>query len=198
MKSIVLALGLVYSLGQAQASLVLFDDIHTAVAARISDGYQNFNRVNFAVQNPATGASAGFANAGVSPDSVAFNRHSSTAMLLGARWPPGSPPNPVANDFVFYSAYFTAVYLHGLNIHLTGYLDGAQAYLQTTITDTDAARMSDSHAKADALYASADGGSRAGIAVDTLRGIGELSEASISALPGVGMGSLTWSRPRAR
>ncbi|BDT69763.1 hypothetical protein os1_39550 [Comamonadaceae bacterium OS-1] len=190
-----LALCLACSLGQAQASLVRFDDIHTAVAARLSDGYQSFNRFNVAGQNRATGGSAGLVNARVAPADApiyaAFIHSGPTAMLLGAQLPPGSPPSPVANDFVFYSAYFTAVYLHGLNIHLTGYLDGAPAYLQTTIADADAARLSDPSGKADTLFA------RGGVGADNL-GIHEMFEPGPSALPGPGIGSLAWSLPRAR
>lgn len=204
MKWNALALCLACSVGSAHASLVTFDDVSTAVAARVPDGYQGLNWFNFAVQNTATAGSAGFANAAVSPSYVAFNNNGTTAMLFGPTLPLGSPPNPAANDFVFNSAYFTAVYLHGLNIHLTGYLDGAQVYVQTIIADIDAARLSDFNWKVDALYFTADGGTSAGFAVDApyfamdnLR-INETPEPGTWALLGLGLGGLVWSRRNAR
>lgn len=204
MKLTALALCLACSLGSAHATLVTFDDVSTATAAGISDGYQGLNWFNFAVLNTAPSASAGYANAAVSPSYVAFNNNGTTAMLFGPTLPLGSPPNPAANDFVFNSAYFTAAYLHGLNIHITGYRDGAQVAAQTVIADTDAARLSAFDWKVDALYFTADGGTSAGFgvdapyfAMDNLR-INETPEPGTWALLGLGLGGLAWSRRNAR
>lgn len=199
MRWFTLALCAACGIGQAQASVATFDDVTTATQAFVPAGYNGLNWFNFAVQDTAAGGPGGFAQAAVSPSYVAFNNNGTMAVVSGPAEQGGG-----VGDFLFNGAAFTAIYLDGLRIRITGFLDNVQRYEQTIVVDTLAPQAFRFDWTVDALYFTADGGVPAGhgvdapyFAVDDFR-TNEAPEPGVLALLGAGLFGVCWSRRRIR
>lgn len=113
-----LALALVMSTQVGVAQTLTFEDW-------TGSNYGGFTWLNFGVTTAESGG--GYANGIVSGSYVAYG---------GA----GMEPSDIVRDapFDFTSAYLTAAWNNGLNVQVTGYLQGNAIYQQALTIDTDA------------------------------------------------------------
>jgi hypothetical protein len=111
----VLAILLMSCASYASASSITFDDL--ANYQWIGSGYAGLNWSNFAALDADIySLPSGFQNGTVSHSNVAFNSGGDDASFSAA------------NHFIFNSAYITAGWNNGLNVQVTGFLNGAQTH----------------------------------------------------------------------
>lgn len=115
--------------GFASAAVLTFDDITSGFKSEMPESYGGFEWDNMYVINGLP--STGFDNGAVSGDYVAYNGFGS----MGASISDGL--------FDFIGAYFTAAWRNGLNVSLTGKLDGLEKYAMTITVDTTKATWFD-------------------------------------------------------
>lgn len=136
----------------AQSSVLNFDDVTDESEAAIANGYGGLDWSNFWVQNPELSQIAdfdsGLYNGVVSQGYTAFNVDGASATLSSS------------TPFSFNSAYFAAASRWGLEITLTGYLNGIQqGNSQQIVVNTDAAQFfSFDFSGIDSLHFVANGG----------------------------------------
>lgn len=141
--------------GSARADIFInFDDLTTTSAALISNGYRGFDWNNFAVLNTTSEYNSfgtnGYTNGTVSAPNVAANDHDPASM---------SSTTP----FTFNSAYFTGAWNNGLNITVTGLLNGVTEDTTTFTVDSTAPTLEAFNwANINELDFSSSGGTSAG------------------------------------
>jgi hypothetical protein len=109
----------------AQATVLTFDDLDPTYQL-VPDGYGGLDWSNLrTLDGPANGA--GYANGVVSLNNVAYNDMGDPASAFAA-----------TTDalFDFTGAYLTAAWRNGLQIDVTGFRGGSQAYFRTVTVDT--------------------------------------------------------------
>jgi hypothetical protein len=122
-KSLILALGLIAS-SIAQANVITFDDLpKVEFGDVISNGYKGFNWDWFSYIDKYALPNTGFETGVVSGNYAAYNDFAATATTSGS-W------------FDFNGAYLTGAWNNGLNIEVTGFVGGTQAYSKTVVVNT--------------------------------------------------------------
>lgn len=107
----------------ANATVLTFDDISTDSIGTIGDGYGGLDWDNMGFIKNTFNANSGYDNGTVSGDYTAFNQ-----------WAQVGTVNDTSFDFN--GAYLTGAWNTGLNIKVTGSLNGADIYSQTVTVDT--------------------------------------------------------------
>jgi len=116
------AIVLILSCGSLFAAVVTFDDLPSSSAPQpIPEDYSGFNWTNFGYVDPLPFGPSGYANGTVSPTNVAYNRYGDPSMLS-------------SGSFEFVGAYFTGAWNDGLNVSVSGYLNGEVIERMTIVT----------------------------------------------------------------
>ena len=109
--------------GTAHATTIGFDDL--ASLSAIPNGYNGLDWNNFYAINGTNITGTGYANGVVSPNNVAFNGYGNDASISVA-----------SGTFTLNSGYFTAAWVNGLNIDVTGFNSGTQIDQTTLVENT--------------------------------------------------------------
>lgn len=122
-QAIVLSILLAMAAGSAQATLITFDGIPNSLDT-IAPGYGGLQWNNFLVLDGVKHGASGYTNSVISPNNVAFNGFGAPATFLSA------------SAFTFNSAYITAAWNDGLQLIVTGSLNGVQVDTTTFTVNT--------------------------------------------------------------
>jgi Autotransporter beta-domain len=136
----------------AQNVSINFDDIPEGA---ISNGYKNLDWNNFSILNSTTYSinPSGYLNGTVSPSNVAYNAYANPAYFESTR------------AFTLRSAYITGAWNNGLQVTVTGYRNGSQAYTQTyTVNSTSPTQITFNWSNLSKVNFSSAGGTDGGYA----------------------------------
>ncbi len=140
----IIALLAVFAAMPAQAVTLNFDDLPSSAAFQ---SYGGFTFDNFYALDGRTFVPSGYANGVISRENVAYNGTGYAASITGAA------------PFSLTSAYLTAAWNDGLNVSVTGTLNGAVAFAQSFVLDTAAPLLAIfDHARVDRVTIVSSGG----------------------------------------
>ncbi len=123
-KSLVAA-AFLFVVNAANAVVVDFDDLRNRTF--VYDGYQGLDWGNMYVLDTSSYQDSGYVNGTVSGNNVVLNAWAGVASV------------EEGSTFDFNGAFLTGAWRDGLNIEVTGSLDGDTIYSETVVVDSDAA-----------------------------------------------------------
>lgn len=114
----------------ANATPITFDEVsNTSALPLVANGYAGLNWNSFRLTNGTVHAvGTGYYNSVISANNVIFNSGGAPASFSSS-----------ATPFTFNNAYFTAAWHNGLNVNVTGSLNGASVYTRSLVLNTTAA-----------------------------------------------------------
>ena len=127
-QAIVLSILLAMAAGSAQATVITFDGIPNSNDI-IAPGYSGLQWNNFLVLDGVNHGASGYTLSAISPNNVAFNGFGGPATFSSA------------SAFTFNSAYITAAWNDGLQLTVTGSLNGVQVDTTTFTVNTSGSTL---------------------------------------------------------